>query len=232
MAIAGRHLFTVFIFATVGLSLCTSAQAQKMFRCGSTYQDRPCEGATSGKTVRDFSQPADASSSPGQVADASCAKRGADAQQIAWARESGKTADAMASQATSEEQAKLIAEVYNRRGSALEVRNAVQAQCMEEKAQAARLAAMLSAALKAQGAATAGSGPTAAGATPNSAPTSAAAPPVQQTATADNKNRCASLNAQLASIRNRQRTGGTAKTMESLNQQRQEIESAARDAGC
>jgi hypothetical protein len=230
MAIGRTPLFTVFFSALLGLSMCPSAQAQKMFRCGSTYQDRPCEGATPGKTVRDFSQPADVPSATGQPADASCAKRGADAQQIMWAREGGKTADALIAQATNDDQARLISDVYNRRGSAIEVRNAIQAQCMEEKAQAARAAAMISAALKAQGAGAAPAATPAAAAGQAANPDAAAA---QQAATApDNKSRCDSFNSQLANVRSRQRSGGNVRTMDSLSQQQESIQKAARDAGC
>jgi hypothetical protein len=232
MTIVRKRHVAMLLPALLGLCLCTGVQAQKVYRCGSIYQDRPCDGATPGKTVRDFSQPADSGASSNQGVDASCAKRGADAQQIMWAREAGKTADALTAQATSEEQARLIADVYNRRGSALEVRNAVQANCMEEKAQAARAAAMISAALKAQGAAPAGTAPAAPSAAPNSAATTAASPAESQAVPADNRNRCASLNSQLTGIRNRQRAGGNAQAMDSLNQQRQTVEKALHDAGC
>ena len=222
-----RKCFAAMILPALLLAgLCTGVQAQKVFRCGSKYQDQPCDSATPSKEVRGLASGSAPATSSGPVADANCAKRGADAQQIMWAREAGKTAEAQTAQATSEDQRRLIADVFNRRGSALEVRNAVQANCMEEKAQAAQAAALLAAALKAQGAA-----PAAPPGAPNSTPATAGSQTEQQVSY-DSKHRCDSLSSQLESIRNRQRTGGNTKTMDSLAQQRQTIEKAARDAGC
>jgi len=221
-----KCLITMIFPALLLAGLCTDVQAQKVFRCGSNYQDRPCDSATPSKEVRGVGQGSAATTSPGQVSDASCAKRGADAQQIMWAREAGKTAEAQTAQATSEDQRRLIADVFNRRGSAVEVRNAVQANCMEEKAQAAQAAALLAAAMKAQGAVSAAL-PGASDSTP-----AAAGSQTAQQGSSDNKNQCNNLNSQLESIRNRQRTGGNTKAMESLSQQRLSIEKAARDAGC
>jgi hypothetical protein len=218
-----RKCFGLMILPTLWLaSLCADVQAQQVFRCGSKYQDRPCDSGPSSQEVRGLSQNSVQAASPAQVTDASCAKRGAEAQQIMWAREAGKTAEAQAAQATSDEHRRLIADVFNRRGSAAEVRNAVQANCMEEKAQAAQAAAMLAASMKAQGLA-----PATAPAMPSSAPAAE-----QQTTSANNKDQCKALNAQLESIRNRQRAGGNAKAMESLSQQRPTLEKTARDAGC
>jgi hypothetical protein len=210
--------------ALLVLLACPCAQAQKVFRCGSNYQDRPCESGASSKAVKGISQDTVPATAVNQISDASCTKRGTDAQQIMWAREAGKTADVQTAQATSDDQRRLIADVFNRRGSAVDVRNAVQAACLEEKAQAAHAAA-LAAALKAQGLAPA-AGPNS-GVPPTTDPMA-----TQQTTATDNKSQCARLSAQLEDIRNRQRTGGSSKTMDSLTQQRQSAEKAARDAGC
>jgi hypothetical protein len=226
MKISRKYFGTMILPMLLLASLCTNVQAQKVFRCGSKYQDQPCDSATPSKEIRGLGSGSGSATSSAQVADANCAKRGADAQQIMWAREAGKTAEAQTAQATSEDQRRLIADVFNRRGSALEVRNAVQANCMEEKAQAAQAAALLAAAMKAQGAAPAAP-PDASGSTPAMAGSQTA-----QQASSDNKNQCNNFNSQLESIRNRQRTGGTTKSMESLSQQRQSVEKAARDAGC
>jgi hypothetical protein len=218
-----RKCFGVMILPTLWLaSLCADVQAQQVFRCGSKYQDRPCDSGPPSQEVRGLSQNSVQAASPPPVTDANCAKRGVDAQQIMWAREAGKTAEAQTAQATSDERRRLIADVFNRRGSAMEVRIAVQANCMEEKAQAAQAAAMLAASMKAQGLA-----PAATPAMPSSAPAAE-----QQITSTNNQDRCKALNAQLESIRSRQRSGGNAKAMESLNQQRQNIERTARDAGC
>jgi len=225
MTVLRKCFGTIILPALLLAGLSADAQAQKVFRCGSNYQDRPCDSATPSKEVRGLTPGSVPVTSSAPVADANCVKRGADAQQIMWAREAGKTAEAQTTQATSEDQRRLIADVFNRRGSAVEVRNAVQANCMEEKAQAAQAAALLAAAMKAQGA-------TPATPTGASSSTPAAAGSTAQQASSDNKNLCSNLNSQLESIRNRQRSGGNAKAMDSLSQQRQSIEKVARDAGC
>lgn len=124
------------------------AQAQKMYRCGSNYQDRPCSGQDS-RVI--------SSSGAGQAApaaapvDAACVQRAGDAQKIAWVRESGKT---QAEQTSAQPgQRELIADVYRRRGSSLEIRNAIESECAAEKERAAQAAALVESALRQGGAA-------------------------------------------------------------------------------
>jgi hypothetical protein len=62
-----------------------------------------------------------------------CVKRGADAQNIVWSRESGKTADDLSRQAQSDQQRQLIAEVYAQRGTAPQVRDAITTQCQRDR---------------------------------------------------------------------------------------------------
>lgn len=119
------------------------AWAQKMYRCGSNYQDRPCTGQDS--RVISPSGAGQATQGPA-VADAGCVQRGQDAQKIAWVRETGKTEPEQA--ASQPAQRALIAEVYRRRGSSLDIRQAIEAECVAEKERAAQSAASLESALK------------------------------------------------------------------------------------
>ncbi|EHR72609.1 hypothetical protein BurJ1DRAFT_3806 [Burkholderiales bacterium JOSHI_001] len=119
------------------------AQAQKMYRCGSNYQDRPCSGQDSRVISRSGAGQDMPAAAP---VDAGCAKRAADAQKLAWVRETGKTEAEQA--AAQPGQRDLVAEVYRRRGSSLEIRNAIEAECVAEKERSAQAAAMLESALR------------------------------------------------------------------------------------
>lgn len=135
----------------VGVVFCSLAGAENMYRCGSVYQDRPCEGKQQGKMIGSTGA---AQSSHQPVADAVCAQRGADALKIVWAREGGASAAKQISDIDakrpyspgSAEQKRLVADVFNKRGSAPEIRSAIEADCMLEKERDAQAAALISAA--------------------------------------------------------------------------------------
>lgn len=218
---------SALFWASLVVVVCASgASAQRMYRCGSSYQDRPCEAGVPDKVFRSGGAEAASANTLKAVADLDCIKRGADAQQIVWARESGKTADDQSRQAQNDQQRRLIAEVYAVRGSAPLVRDAIQAKCQQDKEQAAQAAALMAAALKAQG----GGNPV-----PELRPvandtageTSTAKPPPTSSSTT-----CDGFKAQLESIRSQERMGGSAQVMESLRQRRSGIEKAARAQGC
>jgi hypothetical protein len=127
------------------------ALAQKMYRCGSNYQDRPCSGQDSRVISRSGAGQDAPAAAP---VDAACARRAADAQKVAWVRETGKTeAEQVAAQPGQRE---LIAQVYRRRGSSVDIRNGIEAECVAEKERAAQAAALLESALKQGGGAKAG----------------------------------------------------------------------------
>lgn len=201
------------------------AGAQKMYRCGNTFQDRPCTAAqASPAAVNAAAAPAD------PVADADCRQRGADAQKMAWAREAGQTREQQlekiesqsASPARKGYERELVAQVYEQRGSSAAVRAAIEGDCAAQKQKAAETAA----AAKALGL----QPPPAQHGIPSAAPASAspAAQPVQRSASAREAQRrqeyCESLNMQLEDVRSRQRAGGTAGAMENLGRQRRQIE--------
>ena len=72
-------------------SLSLPASAQKMYRCGSTYQQQPCGGGKEGKVIGHGTGTASPSvASPANLHPA-CAQRGAAAQKIKWIREAGNT---------------------------------------------------------------------------------------------------------------------------------------------
>lgn len=220
-------LSLLFLMACLG----DSAQAQKMYRCGNTYQDRPCAGEQQGKILGStgVTQPTAA-----PAVDDQCAQRGAQAQRIMWAKETGRTEEMQLAAATSGYEKQLIGEVYRKRGSSVEVRTAIEGDCMAEKQRAAQAAALTEAAAKLQG---------------QGVPAATAGPPAVKPASdqdtearrqqeaearlaADKKARCDGMSAQLENIRNSQRSGGNAATMDYLRSQQRKIEGEFRSAGC
>ena len=230
----GTHLRIVGVF--IGISLCGLVDAQTMYRCGSVYQDRPCDGGQQGKVIGSTGgrQPAYK-----PVADAECAQRGANTLKIVWSREAGASAEKQIADIDagrpasprSWEDKRLVMEVFNKRGSASEVRAAIEADCMLEKERAAQAAALIGAAQALTGKPQPAPVTTLTG--DNDADTKAAdARQSEARERANKKSRCDELNARLAGIRNSQRTGGDIREMESLNQKSRDTEGQLREVGC
>ena len=216
-----------------GIGLCGLVNAQSMYRCGSVYQDQPCQGKDPGKRIGNTGSQ---ESTGKPVSDSECAQRGADTLKIVWRKEAGASAqkqmediDAQRSSRESE-QKRLIAEVYNKRGSALEVRAAIEADCMLEKERAAQAGAW-AAAMPPLG-------------QPKPAAPSGSSKADDKTAdarrreeaaaqeAAGKKSRCEDLKGRLAGIRDDQRTGGDVERMEHLNQKSREVEKQLLDGRC
>ena len=71
-------------------------------------------------------------------ADTECTLRGEKAQKISWIRETGALMERQLAGAKSPAEKKLIQDVYQKRGTAVEVRAAVETDCREEKERMAR----------------------------------------------------------------------------------------------
>ena len=209
-------------------AVCAPAQAQTMYRCGKTYQDRPCDNGQQGKVIGNNEAPRATGKS---VVDASCARRGDDAQKIVWSREGGALQDQLQAAARSGEQRKLIADVYAIRGTSSAVRAAIETDCAQEKERSALAAAMLG---------NAGNAPSAPSndvqrKADNSAEVARRADNAardNQAATARKRALCSDLKAQSDRNRSGQRAGGNVADMERLNQQRRETDGALSAAGC
>lgn len=213
-----------------GLAL--PAAAQKMYRCGSVYQDHPCAGEQPGKVIGHSG--ATLSTTTPSV-DPDCAARGARSQKISWAREAGRTQDEQLRDAPQD--TGLINEVYSQRGGAAAVRQSIEASCMAAKERALQAAALTNAAAKLRGDDAAAPSPAAAPApTSNNAGTNNGADDAaRRRAEADavsKKLKCGSIANRIRSIRDSQRAGGSGETMDRLKQQLQEMDGASRDAGC
>lgn len=222
-----------------GLLIGASAFSQKMYRCGNSYQDRPCEGAQVSKEVRRFGTSSPQAAVASQ--DAQCRQRGIDAQKIAWSREGGALAEKLMAEVsakkmdadTAADMKRLIVDVYNKRGSAPEVRAAIEADCVAAKKQAELAAATIAAGVKLQA-----KNPPAAGAAPNRTiepenPITAAPGNEAPVANAAERNRtlCASISNKMDVLQKAQRGGGVA-AIENLKQRAQDAEAERVRAGC
>jgi hypothetical protein len=201
----------------LGLTAYVQVSAQTLFRCGKTYQDRPCDAGQETKVLTPSRS--GATGMQGSV-DASCVQQGIDAQKIVWSREAGAMLDQQLAKARSKDERGLISNAYNKRGTSSEIRASIEAECVAEKERAARLAAL----------------------TGQSAPPAAAVEvsdptrqndPYRQTAAkrnlateeaAQKKASCERLKERLESVRNGQREGGSSAAMEMFRRDKLDIE--------
>lgn len=213
----------------LALGIVEPASAQ-VYRCGSKYQDHPCEAGSQTKVISSSAAP-QPTARPSQ--DSVCAPRGSSALKIMWAREAGATAERQLSETNIPDERKLILDVYQKRGTAREVSAAIEADCLAEKE---RLA--LAANLAATAARLAGQNQV-----PQAMPRGhsdaemKAAESIRKEEEATRKAnmkkaQCANYEVLLENIRRNQRVGSSAQGMESLNQQRRDIDKEKHDAGC
>jgi hypothetical protein len=222
------------VVAVFGTLLHMPILAQSMYRCGSTYQDHPCEGTQKNSKVMSGTGVSGSSSAAGTVSDATCMKRGTDAQKIVWAREGGAMLDQQLAKANSVSEQQLINDVYARRGTSSDIRAAIEADCIASKERAAQAAALLDTVRNGQPSAA----PLSSGTTGNKAAeaeqkaaTSNSNDKIAQEA-AQKRIRCNYMNTQLESVASQQRSGGDARTMDYLNQQKLNVQSRMRAEKC
>jgi hypothetical protein len=228
------------------LLILSGAPAMAMYRCGNVFQDKPCE---SGKEIRlspsgrPATAPSNAPAAPAAPATAAspppfaaaCARIGEQAQRIAWKREGGASREQQLAEPSTVlphgEQAKTIDAVYARRGSAPEIRAAIQSECLAEKQKEAEAAEMLRHLRKQAGEireapAASTASPTSPIPVPNSGqirPTAATQPSAAH---------CASLREVVEHANSRLRQGGSAAAMEKLQNERHRAEESVRSSGC
>ncbi|MFM9887191.1 MAG: hypothetical protein ACKVQT_29540 [Burkholderiales bacterium] len=213
----------------------TSEAGAQAYRCGSVYQDRPCDGNLSAKPVGGSSRSPTATNSPGAT-NAICAQRSADSQKIVWAREGGTTQESALAVESNSANRKLIADVYRVRGAVPDVRARIEAECkveMEERAKALALHDSMVRAGVLPGGPVAPAGPSEAENAAHRAAAVRQAEDTQRRADAQElKRRCERLNRDLASNRSDQRGGGRGAEMDRLNRTRLSLERETTDAGC
>lgn len=228
------------ICALTALLFVPQANAQKMYRCGNVYQDRPCDAGQKGRAMGGTSAVPPAAASP--TRDLECTQRGADALKIVWIREGGKTKEQQVAEidrkglsgAKRDEESRLIESVYGKRGSASDIRAAVEAECVAEKERAAQAAALAAAAAKLQGGVP--TAPSAAPGEPSEETLRAAEMRRREEIAAGEerakKSRCADLAQQKEGIRRQERAGGSAAAMERLNERRRDLDARISSQGC
>jgi hypothetical protein len=152
---------------------------------------------------------------------------------IMWAREAGASAERQLSETNRADERKLIIDVYQKHGTAMEVRAAIEADCIAEKERLALAAQLAATAAKLSGQS---QSPQAMPRGPSDAEMKAAESQRMEEQDTRNANmkeaRCGNYETQIENIRKSQRAGASARGMESLNQQRRDVEKTKRDAGC
>jgi hypothetical protein len=215
-----RLLILLALFAIAAIAS-VPAGSQTLYRCGSNYQDRPCEGKDQKEIKITNTSNADAGAKNG--VDNQCTARGAAAQKIVWSREGGATMDKMLADAKSPEQKKLVTDVYEKRGTSSEIRAAIEAECVAEKEKAAKLPAPPGTQEQQKQ-----DPPPPGTEKPQNQQSAASAPNPAE----EKKRKCDALRNQRESVTNKLRTGGGVYNQESLNQQKRDIDSRISSNQC
>ena len=251
---------TVRFFIAVLLVL-SGAPALAMYRCGNVFQDTPCAGGTEIRLSPAGRQlPAGTSSPPNAPAPTAagsafatspfttaCARSGEQAQRMVWKREGGASQEQQLADPpgvlSRSEQAKLLGDVYARRGTAMEVRNAIQAECLVEKQKEAEATELLGRLRKQSGESDASSAPSAppaalAASSPAIRAVAAAPPQAGASAAGSAANRyvstggkpsaaaCAGLRKAVDDVDTRLRQGGSSQAMEMMQNDRRSAETS------
>lgn len=124
-----------FCISIVLIVLSSSSQAQTMYRCGSSYQDKPCANGQQGVVIgsaKAASKNANEANGSSEVLDPACKRRGEEAKKIIWMREAGAQKNDLLAKSSSDEQSQLIADIYAVRGNSNDIRANIEKNCMQE----------------------------------------------------------------------------------------------------
>jgi hypothetical protein len=220
------------------LALLASGQSFALYRCGSVFQDRPCDitdaqAAAATNARAGAKPPADstAAAPAGTVSPfaMACSRVGKSSLDIIWKREAGALREAQYANAEGNPEHKnLVDAVYEQRGTAPQIRAAIEADCIGEKQRAADANAALAAVQKSQGT-TAAPARTAPATGAGTGPLTVAGAPAKPN---DSAAQCANLSSQLAGVQERARKGGGVAAMEQLANERRAIDSKISAAKC
>jgi len=241
-----NYYITLKAVAGVALLVCSQATlAANFYRCGNSYQDTPCTSASvNNKTIKSSAKTTSSVSSNNDLQqfakiDVDCKQRGDAAKKISWTREVGKTLDQQLESAKDGYTQALVRDVYNHRGSSLDVKNAIEQECMQQKEQDKLADKLIIEAQKLRSSGKAGIAspassntqlnPTADEINVKEAKNSDAE---SRTRPDDNKSVCSSLKADAEDIATQRRRGGSANYMNDLKRQLEQIESRLKAAGC
>lgn len=225
---------SVAITVSIGTLASFQASAQ-LYRCGSAYQDRPCDSGQSQTVGARGGERGNAATPSAAAARANnhpaCTQRGNDAQKIVWEREAGSTLEKQLESESNPERRKLINSVYNTRGNVATIRARIEADCMSELEEKTKALALYQSMVKAGAIPAAQSSPA-----PNPAEQKAAAErqaqlQAQEAAQAKQK-RCSGINSSIELIRAEQRSGASAARMNTLNEQLRQSQRQWQDEAC
>lgn len=211
------------LFLLGGLAYTDGSQAQNLYRCGSTYQDKPCDNGQ-GQLIKKNPLPSTSDKPP---LDANCIRRGEEAKKIIWMREGGAFQDRLQSEAKTNEQRKLIADVYALRGNANDIRAKIESDCMADK-EVERKTGMRPVddeVKRHQDAERKASGE-------NPKDTPKDSKQADSSEAERKKKLCEDIRRQIAAASNSQRAGGSAKDMETMASNKKEIENNLKELGC
>lgn len=224
-----NYLKLLLIFNSLCLTFFTTeVAAQTMYRCGSSYQDKPCaNGQTSVVVGTQKSAARDQSERVSQI-DPACKAKGEEAKKIIWMREGGAQKNDLLAKSNSIEQSQLITEIYAVRGNSNEIRANIEKNCMELKdlskrsialPDAATLQALVAAQQAAQNAEKSNVGQADAKKTGRDQSLEDAGPPPVK-----KRLPCPSLKNQLEIVNVSLRAGGDVQSRQTLQQQKRELE--------
>jgi len=130
--------FLLNLFACALLCCAQAAIAATTYRCSSnSFQDTPCLNYSHSKPLKSaektVANPELTKAPAPYVVDADCKQRGDAAKKIMWQRQVGKTKEQQLEATQDTPTHALISEVYNQRGTVVEVRNNVELACMQQK---------------------------------------------------------------------------------------------------
>jgi len=225
------------------LLLCSqSVFAADMYRCGSSFQDTPCANSNNSKLIKGAAKTTASTAQSGDLSpiriDADCKQRGDATKKIMWLREVGKTREQQLESAQDGRAQALIKDVYNHRGSTIDVRNAIEQECMQQKEQDKLADKLLAEALRLKGNSnlpveSATDGKPTAKSLPDPTKMETQVSGIEPRANHDNKKAtCATLKANAERLTSKRRKGGSAGYMNDLKQEQEEIENSMKSSGC
>ena len=150
-----KNLLTTYLKIWIALcaALALATPAQALFRCGNSYQDKPCTAAVAESPVNPAIRNATAPATPAVVKPAAspfaaaCARMGNEAQRVVWNREGGATREKQIAELPRghayDDMVQTIDAVYTKRGTAPEIRGQIEAECLVQKQKQADAVAAL-----------------------------------------------------------------------------------------
>jgi hypothetical protein len=134
-------MLKVFASLIVCIIFADAALANDVYRCGTSYQDTPCKNTASKpinakperkNVTTSVSKPTQKVQIPAS-ANTDCKLRGESAKSIANMRDTGLSEDSLKANAADSYTAALVTDVYKRTGSAFQIQNAIERECVQQQ---------------------------------------------------------------------------------------------------